>query len=90
MGRYVDQDLDDDQFWRDELRHLRNEAGISIRQLSHAADVSPEQIQRFEKGLGGMPIARLERVFAIFGYELELMRTHPEGEDVDTSWIKEL
>ena len=90
MGRYVDQDLDDDQFWRDELRHLRNEAGISIRQLSHAADVSPEQIQRFEKGLGGMPIARLERVFAIFGYEVELMRTHREGEVVDTSWIKEL
>lgn len=90
MGRYVDQDLDDDQFWRDELRHLRNEAGISIRQLSHATDVSPEQIQRFEKGLGGMPIARLERVFAIFGYELELMRIHPGGEDVDTSWIKEL
>ena len=90
MGRYVDQDLDDDQFWRDELRHLRNGAGISIRQLSHAADVSPEQIQRFEKGLGGMPIARLERVFAVFGYELELMRTHPEGEDVDTSWITNL
>ena len=90
MGRYVDQDLDDDQFWRDELRYLRNGAGISIRQLSHAADVSPEQIQRFEKGLGGMPIARLERVFAIFGYEVELMRTHPEGEEVDTAWIKEL
>ena len=90
MGKYVDQDLDDDQFWRDELRHLRNEAGLSIRQLSHAADVSPEQIHRFEKGLGGMPIARLERVFAVFGYELELMRIHPGGEVVDTSWIKEL
>ncbi len=87
---YVDQDLDDDQFWRDELRYLRNGAGISIRQLSHAADVSPEQIQRFEKGLGGMPIARLERVFAVFGYELELMSTHPEGEEADTAWIKEL
>jgi len=90
VGKYVDQDLDDDQFWRDELRHLRNEAGLSIRQLSHAADVSPEQIHRFEKGLGGMPIDRLERVFAVFGYELELMRIHPEGEDVDTSWIKGL
>ena len=88
MGKYVDRDLDDDKFWRDEMRYLRKEAGISVRQLSHATDVSPEQIGRFEKGLAGMPIARLERVFAVFGYELELMKI--QGEETDTTWMRNL
>ena len=67
---------------------MRKAAGISIRQLSHATDVSPEQIGRFEKGLAGMPISRLERVFAVFGYEVELMKI--PGEEVDTEWMRDL
>jgi len=69
---------------------LLTKAGLSARQLSYAADVSPHQITRFELGQTGIPIARIEWVFAVLGYELELMSTHPEGEEADTSWIKDL
>ena len=90
MGRYTERDAGTDKFWRQELLHLRTKAGLSARELSYATDVSPEQILRFEQGKVGMPIARIERVFAALGYELELISTHPEGEEVDTSWVKEL
>ena len=90
MGRYTERDAGTDKFWREELLHLRTKAGLSARQLSYATDVSPHQITRFELGQTGMPIARIERVFAALGYELELMSTLPDGEEADTSWIKDL
>ena len=91
MDRGPDPDVDDDEFRRVELRQLRTQAGISLRQLGHATDMSPEAIGRFETGKSGMTIARLERLFTVLGYEIDLMKIHTEGDvPIDTSWIKDL
>ena len=53
--------------------------------------MSPEAIGRFETGKSGMTIARLERLFTVLGYEIDLMKIHTEGDvPIDTSWIKDL
>ena len=84
-------DAETDKFWCDALFSVRKKARISIQQLSHAADVPPEAIGRFEKGETGMSIARLERLLSVLGHEIDLhLILTKEGEPVDVSWIKSL
>jgi transcriptional regulator with XRE-family HTH domain len=62
--------------WRELLRELQAERGISTRQLAVTSGVDRSSIIRFSRGRATMRIDLFERLVAALGYELGLLDPH--------------
>ncbi|MCP8894332.1 helix-turn-helix transcriptional regulator [Shinella daejeonensis] len=57
-------------FWRNLLRELMAEHGVSMRRLGRITGINRKAIARFLHGHGSLPMDRLETVLAVFDYVL--------------------
>lgn len=65
------------------IRELRGQRGLTLRQLSKTADVSPSTIQKIEKNLISPGLGTVLRIAKGLGITLEsLLDAHPERRDV--------
>lgn len=68
--------------WPSLVRTLMTEHGISERKLAPAASVHRSTLRRFLAGNSKhMPIDHLERLLAVFGYELDAMISAPHDRE---------
>lgn len=65
--------------WADIIQELQREHGTSTRRLSQFADVSRTHLGCFLRGKRKINIEALERVLAVFGYELDAFFIRKEG-----------
>lgn len=64
--------------WPSLVRALMTEHGISERKLAPAANVHRSTLRRFLQGKASqMPVDHLERLLAVFGYELDAISSAP-------------
>lgn len=65
------------------IRELREERGVTLRQLSEKADVSPSTIQKIEKNLISPSLGTVLRIARGLGISIEsLLDSRPESRDV--------
>lgn len=65
-------------FWGNLIRQLREERGISQRELARAADINRNTLREVEKGRC-KSVARIELLLAFFGYELDAIARPETG-----------
>jgi transcriptional regulator with XRE-family HTH domain len=58
--------------WGDLLRDIREEQGISQRQLAKMAKVNRNALRNAEKGEGPCTMELMEKVMAALGYEFDV------------------
>lgn len=58
-------------FWRKLLAELLCEHGVSVRAFSREMKISRTIVRRYLAGTSRIPMDRLERMLAFFGYELD-------------------
>lgn len=70
--------------WPSLVRSLMTERGISERKLAPAANVNRSTLRRFLSGKStNMPVEHLERILAVFGYELDAVFAVPDEKEDD-------
>lgn len=62
-----------DNFWGSLIRELREERGISQRELSKVVQVNRATLRLIEAGRTPGQIDTIEKLLAYFGYELEAL-----------------
>ena len=60
-------------FWGNLIRQLRNDAGLTQRRLAQTARVNRSTLRAIEAGNVAGDITVIERLLAVFGYELEAL-----------------
>ena len=55
------------------IRELRNEAGMSVSELSDMSDIAASTLTNIELGISAGNIRLVERILEVFGYELEIV-----------------
>ncbi|MEX0404050.1 helix-turn-helix transcriptional regulator [Aquibium sp. LZ166] len=60
-------------FWRNLIRELMTERGVSMRRLGQMTGISRKAIGRFVKGQSTLSMDRLETLLAVFGYVLDVV-----------------
>ncbi|WP_313193695.1 helix-turn-helix transcriptional regulator [Shinella zoogloeoides] len=64
--------------WPSLVHALMTERGLSERKLASVANVHRSTLRRFFRGEAyHMPVEHLERLLAVFGYELDAMLSAP-------------
>lgn len=58
-------------FWRNLIRELMDERGMSFRELGRLTGISRKSLSWFLSGRAPMKMDRLETLLAVFGYELD-------------------
>lgn len=57
-------------FWRNLLRELMAEHGVSMRRLARITGINRKAIGKFIHGRASLPMDRLETILAVFDYVL--------------------
>jgi lambda repressor-like predicted transcriptional regulator len=58
-------------FWRNLIAELIRERGMSVRAFSREIQISRTILRHYLDGKSRIPMDRLERMLAFFGYELD-------------------
>lgn len=58
-------------FWRNLIRDLMAERGMSLRELHRLTGMDRKAVSRFLQGRTVLPVDKLEIILALFGLELD-------------------
>ena len=74
MEKYIPVPRKHGTFWPDLVRTLRRDRGMSQRALSDLARVPRNTLRKIEDGDAVASVHTMERILAVLGHELEVMK----------------
>ena len=74
MEKYIPVPRKHGTFWPDLVRALRHDGGMSHRALSDLARVPRNTLRKIEDGKAVATVHTMERILAVLGHELEVMK----------------